>query len=343
MLEHDERTRFVASNLSFGELLRRHGVDALLEEGLVQEREQHHPLPVVPLALEVHLEFGREERRERGVRRGHEPTERLGQERGALRGLHGEELLERAKRDAVIKRRREFPEPDAQIRRHGRVVEGIIPRPRRDTAVIVLKHPVESLEVRLAKLGEGRRLANLEPELLAIVHLLPPLDARAALLEHRAFRRAHHRRVRGDAFVGGVGQTFGFERVVGRIGAVFALGARRKRRHRRAKLFIRVEFRSRRLFAAASASVSVPVPAAESAPAARLARLAILVRLRVAASFGEHVRLHLAHHRENLLEARRVERPAAVVAAHVPAQGREKIAVGGEEFVQRPLGDVQRG
>ena len=210
VLEYDQRTRSVASNLRFGELLRRHGGDALLEERLVEEREQHDPLPVVPLALEVHLQFGREERRERGVRRVHEPTERLGKKRGALRRLHGEELLERAKRHAVLKLRREFPEPGAQIGRHGRVMEGIIPRPRRDAAIIVLKHPAESLEVRLAKLGERRRLTNLEPELLAIVHLLPTLDARAALLEHRALRRAHHRRVLGDAIVVGIGRRFGF-------------------------------------------------------------------------------------------------------------------------------------
>ena len=111
VLKHDQGTGLVALNLRGAQLVPRNAGDALLQERLVEEWEQDDALPVVSLALEVHLEFAREEGRQRRVRRVHEPTKRLGEQRGALRRLHGEELLERAEGPAVVERDGQVPQP----------------------------------------------------------------------------------------------------------------------------------------------------------------------------------------------------------------------------------------
>mmetsp|Transcript_2763 Transcript_2763/g.11264 ORF Transcript_2763/g.11264 Transcript_2763/m.11264 type:complete len:308 (-) Transcript_2763:1027-1950(-) len=294
---------------------------------LVQERQEDHPLPVVALTLKVHLEVLREKLRERGMRRGHQPSVRLREQRGALRGLHREQLLKRAKRNAIVENARQRAHARRQVRRHRGVVERVVPGPGGDSAVVVLEDPVQALEVRLPELRQGRGLANLELELFAIVHLLPRLDAAAALLEYRAFRRGHHGRVRGDAL--------GFGR--GRVGAgggvrpeyLGVLPRSHERRHGGGELIVR-------------AHLVLSSGLLTAAFALKLGALSLLA-LNVGGALGENLGLESAHHLQDSLQPAGLEGPPAPIAGDVPAERGEQVAVRLEQRVQRALRDVQRG
>ena len=327
VLEDDQGPGFVSRNLRRRELRGGHGGDALLHEVLVQERQEDHPFPVVALTLKVHLEVLREKLRERGMRRGHQPSVRLREQRGALRGLHREQLLKRAKGNAVVENARQRAHARRQVRRHRGVVERVVPGPGGDSAVVVLEDPVQALEVRLPELGQGRGLANLELELFAIVHLLPRLDAAAALLEHRAFRRGHHGRVRGDALGFGRGR-------VGTGGGVRAkylgvLPRSHERRHGGGELIVH-------------AHLVLTGGLLTAAFAFELGALSLLA-LHVGGALGENVSLESAHHLQDSLQPAGHEGPPAPIAGDVPAERGEQVAVRLEQRVQRALRDVQRG
>mmetsp|Transcript_6102 Transcript_6102/g.22342 ORF Transcript_6102/g.22342 Transcript_6102/m.22342 type:complete len:357 (+) Transcript_6102:526-1596(+) len=287
--EHDQRAGLVPRDLRVRELGRRDAVDALLQEVLVQERQQHDALPVVALPLEVHLELSREKRRQRRVRRRHQPPERLRQQRRARRRLHREELLERPERDPVVEARGELTEPGAEVGSHRSVMERIVPRPRRDAAVVVPQHPVQALEVRLSQLLQRRGLAHLELELLAVVNLLPPLDP--ALLERVSLRDGHHRRLRADA---AAVLGLGLERRPSAGSRSRSLAVLHQRCHRSRELIFLVDLglhRGVRLLRYAAGSI----PAVSAASAVLLGFL-LLREFDVFGARLEHVLLHLAHH-----------------------------------------------
>ena len=204
-------------------------------------------------------------------------------------------------------------------------MERVVPGPRRDSPVVVLEDPVQAFKVRPPELGEGRGLANLELELFPVVHLLPRLDTAAAVLEHRALRRGHHRGIRGD--------TLGFSRRVrvcrllsSSLGAVAPV---HQRSHRGGELVV-------------DAHLILGLNLLTPAFVVELGALSVLA-LHVGGSFREDVRFQSAHHDQDALQPVRHERPAAFVAGDVPAEGREEVAVGLEQDVQGALRDVQRG
>ena len=113
-----------------------------------------------------------------GVR--HEPPAGLGEREHRVGGQHGEQLLR------GIEGRRELEGHSVvvdvhEVRREGRVVEGVVPLPRGTALIVVLEHPAEPLHVRLAHARQPAALGHVPA--LELVGVVPRLVARLVVLD----------------------------------------------------------------------------------------------------------------------------------------------------------------